>query len=290
MFLYPICTLFAAFLHLSVIGGVPLFAATVAEAPLCVTGVGCVAPALTGAASASSLAAGIDSTVLMMAPYFGTQGANVLTSFDPANYPGEVNPSRDLTNGAALYGAATVTAGAVSKARGIISTVRSAGSTISGLVKDAVGGQKGVFGFGAKASVPSKTAVQELEVDAYKNLKAREVVGDGLEHDHIPSFAAWRTAKEAELGRPLTELETKTLYQNSNAVEVPRDVHIAGPTYGGKNTPAQIQQDAADLCGAVCRDTEALRANLNSRGYDSKLVDETVQKIVERNRNTGVIK
>ena len=143
---------------------------------------------------------------------------------------------------------------------------------------------------GAKGSVPSKTAVQELEVDAYKNLKAREVVGDGLEHDHIPSFAALRTAKEAELGRPLTELETNTLYQKSTAVEVPRDVHIAGPTYGGKNTPAQIQQDAADLCGAVCRDTEALRANLNSRGYDSKLVDETVQKIVERNRNTGVIK
>ena len=132
--------------------------------------------------------------------------------------------------------------------------------------------------------------VQELEVDSYKNLKAREVVGDGLEHDHIPSFAALRTAKEAELGRPLTELETKTLYQNSTAVEVPRDVHIAGPTYGGKNTPAQIQQDAADLCGAVCRDTDALRANLNKRGYDSKLVDETVQKIVERNRTIGVIK
>lgn len=138
--------------------------------------------------------------------------------------------------------------------------------------------------------MPSKTAVQELEVDAYKNLKAREVVGDGLEHDHIPSFAALRTAKEAELGRPLTELETRTLYQNATAVEVPREVHIAGPTYGGKNTPAQIQQDAADLCGAVCRDTDALRANLNKRGYDSRLVDETVQKIVERNRKAGVIK
>ncbi|NBF08438.1 hypothetical protein [Pseudomonas sp. Fl4BN1] len=148
----------------------------------------------------------------------------------------------------------------------------------------------GSGGDAAKATVPSKTAVQELEVDSYKNLKAREVVGDGLEHDYIPSFAALRTAKEAELGRPLTELETKTLYQNSTAVEVPRDVHIAGPTYGGKNTPAQIQQDAADLCGAVCRDTDALRANLNNRGYDSKLVDETVQKIVERNRKAGVIK
>jgi filamentous hemagglutinin len=159
-----------------------------------------------------------------------------------------------------------------------------AGGNLAQLVK-----AEGEIG-GAKATVPSKTEVQELEVDSYKNLKAREVVGDGLEHDHIPSFAALRTAKEAELGRPLTELETKTLYQNSTAVEVPRDVHIAGPTYGGKNTHAQIQQDAADLCGAVCRDTDALRANLNKRGYDSKLVDETVQKIVERNRKAGVIK
>ena len=73
-------------------------------------------------------------------------------------------------------------------------------------------------------------------------------------------------------------------------MEIPRDVHIAGRTYGGKNTREQIQQDAADLCGAVCRDTNALRENLNSRGYDSKLVDETIQKIVDRNRATRVIK
>lgn len=85
-------------------------------------------------------------------------------------------------------------------------------------------------------------------------------------------------------------METKTLYQNATAVEVPRDIHIAGPTYGGKNTPYQIQQDAVDLCGAVYRDTDALRENLNKRGYDSKLVDETIQKMVKRNRKTGVIK
>jgi filamentous hemagglutinin len=79
-------------------------------------------------------------------------------------------------------------------------------------------------------------------------------------------------------------------YQNATAVEVPRDVHVAGPTYGGKNTPAQIKRDADDLCGAVCRDTDALRTNLTNRGYDSKLVEDTVTKIVERNRQIGVIK
>ncbi|MCI4226996.1 hypothetical protein MRO82_21830, partial [Dickeya dianthicola] len=133
-------------------------------------------------------------------------------------------------------------------------------------------------------------AVKPLDVGSYKELKDRAVVGDGLEHDHIPSFAALRTAKENELGRKLTPAEEKTLYQNATAVEVPKDVHRAGPTYGGKNTAAQVQQDALDLCGAVCRDTDALRTNMIERGYEPALVDDAVKKIIDRNRQTGVIK
>ncbi|WP_284070725.1 hemagglutinin repeat-containing protein [Pectobacterium quasiaquaticum] len=133
-------------------------------------------------------------------------------------------------------------------------------------------------------------AVKPLDVGSYKELKDRSVVGDGLEHDHIPSFAALRTAKENELGRKLTPAEEKTLYQNATAVEVPKDVHSAGPTYGGKNTAAQVQQDALDLCGAVCRDTDALRTNMIDRGYEPALVDDAVKKIIDRNRQTGVIK
>ncbi|MFE8049749.1 hypothetical protein [Brenneria goodwinii] len=133
-------------------------------------------------------------------------------------------------------------------------------------------------------------SVKALDVSSYKELKAREVVGDELEHDHIPSFAALKKSKENELGRPLTDAETKNLYQNATAVEVPKDVHAAGPTYKGKNTPAQVQQDAADLCGAVCRDTDSLRSNMLDLGYDPKLVDDAINQIVERNRQTGVIK
>ncbi|WP_445375449.1 hypothetical protein ACSLVK_07330 [Photorhabdus tasmaniensis] len=132
--------------------------------------------------------------------------------------------------------------------------------------------------------------VRALDVSSYKELKSRAKVGDGLEHDHIPSFAALKKAKENELGRPLTKDETKALYQNATAVEIPRDAHKASPTYGGKNTPAQVQKDAMDLCGAVCRDTDALRKNMIERGYDPKLVDDAVKKVIERNRQTGVMK
>ena len=132
--------------------------------------------------------------------------------------------------------------------------------------------------------------VKALDVDSLKVLKKGAVVGDGLEHDHIPSFAALRKAKENELGRKLTPKEENTLYQNATAVEVPKDVHRAGPTYGGKNTPEQVQQDALDLCGAICRDTDALRGNMIERGYDPKQVDDAIKQIIDRNRQTGVIK
>ncbi|KAA5999777.1 MULTISPECIES: VENN motif pre-toxin domain-containing protein, partial [unclassified Pantoea] len=132
--------------------------------------------------------------------------------------------------------------------------------------------------------------VKALDVGSYKELKAREVVGDGLEHDHIPSFAAIKKSKEIELGRPLTEAETKNLYQNSTAVEVPKDVHQAGPTYGGKNKSSQVELDAMNLCGAECRDTDSLRKNMLDKGYDPGLVDDAIQQIKERNRQIGVTK
>ncbi|TDB62472.1 DUF637 domain-containing protein, partial [Photorhabdus khanii] len=134
------------------------------------------------------------------------------------------------------------------------------------------------------------SSVKVLDVGSYKELKAREIVGDGLEHDHIPSYSALRTAKEKELGRKLTPEEDKALYKNSTAVEVPKDVHAAGPTYRGKNTREQVNQDAMDLCGATCRDTDALRNNMLERGYDPKQVDDAIKQIKERNRQMGVIK
>ncbi|MGV7960573.1 hypothetical protein QPK13_05455 [Photorhabdus tasmaniensis] len=115
-------------------------------------------------------------------------------------------------------------------------------------------------------------------------------MGDRVEHDHIPSYAALRTAKEKELGRKLTPEEDKALYQNSTAVEVPKDVHAAGPTYRGKNTREQVNQDAMDLCGAICRDTDSLRKNMLERGYNPKQVDDAIKQIKERNRQIGVIK
>lgn len=65
--------------------------------------------------------------------------------------------------------------------------------------------------------------------------------------DHQPSFAAQVAAKEAALGRSLTPAERAAVKASTPAVASPRPVHQqTSPTYGGRNTPSQIADDAND--------------------------------------------
>jgi filamentous hemagglutinin len=113
-------------------------------------------------------------------------------------------------------------------------------------------------------------------------------VGDALEHDHIPSFASLRAAKEVELDRALTPAEKTSLYNNATAVELPKDVHMDGRTYAGKNTASQVQFDASDLYSASQRDIASLRNNLLNRGYGRSVVEQTMNSIVKRNATLGI--
>ncbi len=133
-----------------------------------------------------------------------------------------------------------------------------------------------------------KDPVKELEVGSYKELKSRAQVGDGLEHDHIPSFAALKKAKENELGRKLTDNEAKTLYNEATVIEVTKDTHKAGRTHSGKNTTEQIAKDAQNLCEAQRCDIDVLRQNLLDRGHSKKAVDDAILKLTERNKDKGI--
>ncbi|MFC6053158.1 hypothetical protein A6M14_12355 [Acinetobacter sp. Ac_877] len=127
-----------------------------------------------------------------------------------------------------------------------------------------------------------------MEVGSYKDLKARAQVGDGLEHDHIPSFAALKKAEEIRLGRKLTDKEAKDLYNDATVIEISKDTHKAGRTHSGKNTSEQIATDASDLCKAQSCDIDVLRKNLMERGHSEKAIDEAFLKIIERNKHRGI--
>jgi len=78
---------------------------------------------------------------------------------------------------------------------------------------------------------------------------------ESLHVDHQPSFAAQVKAEEKRLGRELEPAEKRQLMKQTPAVASPAEVHRkTSPTYGGRNTPAQIDVDSADLDAARSRD------------------------------------
>src|SRR5205807_9564193 len=82
---------------------------------------------------------------------------------------------------------------------------------------------------------------------------------------HQPSHAANVARAEAELGRQLTPQEIEQIRNQGTAVAVPEAWHRAqSPTYGGRNTPAQIQADAANRAAAAARDSQAMIGGANA--------------------------
>lgn len=130
--------------------------------------------------------------------------------------------------------------------------------------------------------------VAELDVGTYGNLTRRGVVGDGLTPDHIPSFAAVRTAIEQRVGRRLTTLELRDLRNDTHCLVICESTHrSASRTYGGRNTASQIAQDARDLGIAAYADTSTLRTHLLRQGLDAGKVDSAIAELHRLNRAAG---
>lgn len=131
-------------------------------------------------------------------------------------------------------------------------------------------------------------AVKALDVGTYSELKKGEQVGDNLEHDHIPSSAALKKAKEKQLGRKLTPQEAREVHERGTAIEVPKEVHSKSDTFRGKNTPDQIDADASNLSAAANRDYTTTRKNLIDYGYSPQKVDAALDKMRQANRKKGI--
>ncbi|WKS98712.1 hemagglutinin repeat-containing protein [Gallibacterium salpingitidis] len=130
--------------------------------------------------------------------------------------------------------------------------------------------------------------VKALDVGSYKDLKRRSVVGDNLDLDHIPSFAALKKAKENELGRKLSPKEEKILRDEATTVAVPKDIHLNSRTFGGNNTRKQIIDDANNLCLAQQCDLNKMRNSLIEKGYKTKDIDNVINEIIKNNHERGI--
>ncbi len=129
-------------------------------------------------------------------------------------------------------------------------------------------------------SKSAKCAVAEFEVGTYKELKDKEVVGDEMEHDHIPSFAATKAATEEKLKRKLTKAEALNLKNNTLTVELKRPRHKRGRTFGGKNKKAQIEADAKNLGAAAKRDIDTHLDNAKEDLKNKAITQQEYNKLV----------
>jgi hypothetical protein len=149
----------------------------------------------------------------------------------------------------------------------------------------------------AKTGKLTELEVAEYQVTKTQGKGARGVTGDKLTGDHIPSRAAlFENALEAEkakLGRDLTAVEKKLLNKRINdegiTVVLKDTTHAElSRTYAGRNTAAQIAEDAKDLGKAFGKDAEAILKGLYD---DRKLTNEVVGAYLEayrRNVRKGV--
>ncbi|MCW4820628.1 S-type pyocin domain-containing protein [Enterobacter chengduensis] len=133
----------------------------------------------------------------------------------------------------------------------------------------------------------SKPPVEFLEVELYSDFKCRSRQGI-YEADHMPSAAAVRSALLRENPR-LSKKLVDEMAQNVAAIVVPKEIHQKlSETYGGRNSPVQIELDSKNLRAAVDRNLDAIRPALKANGATETQIEAAKAKMHELNRNVGL--
>jgi hypothetical protein len=123
--------------------------------------------------------------------------------------------------------------------------------------------------------------VRPMDVNTYWNLGKLAVVGDKLEHDHIPSWAA------VELFLKNKGIAySKDAYNNATAMEVFEDLHRNGRTHLAKNKTIR-EGDALDLRIATFKDLATHLYSLSIGNYPQGSIAHFLQSAIvvyQRNR------
>ena len=135
-----------------------------------------------------------------------------------------------------------------------------------------------------------RASVEELDVDLKggSSRRLKDVVGDGLERDHWPSFAAIEAALVKRIGGPLDPKVQRFLYENTNTIAIDEALHKLRRTTGGRNSPAQVAADAGDLRAAFEADAQDFRRLGLEYGLTLEEVDETIEAMRSVNDELGI--
>ncbi|MCC8373734.1 MULTISPECIES: S-type pyocin domain-containing protein [Photorhabdus] len=134
----------------------------------------------------------------------------------------------------------------------------------------------------------SKPPVKLFEVDLYRNFAGR--LRNGTHADHMPSAAAIR-ANLMKLYPNASPTKLNEANKDAAAIIIPAEVHQKiSATYGGRNTPYQIEQDSRDLRAAVDRDFDTITPALKDYGATEMQLKDARAKIHKLNEEQGVYK
>jgi len=133
--------------------------------------------------------------------------------------------------------------------------------------------------------------VREFDARRYHETTSQSVgkVGDGLTGDHIPSRAA--LVERFKLDNPGKPVPEDLINRDGVTVVLQGTDHATlSRTYAGRNTAAQILDDARDLAGAFGRDAEAILSGLQRDGRLTMEVVGAYQQAYRVNVMQGVFK
>ncbi|MGV3345560.1 S-type pyocin domain-containing protein [Enterobacteriaceae bacterium LUAb1] len=135
----------------------------------------------------------------------------------------------------------------------------------------------------------SKPPVEFLEVELYSDFVRRSRQGI-YEADHIPS----RAAVEVYLSELYPELAPKDISKLTDdvaAIVIPKEVHQKlSETYGGRNTPAQIELDSRNLRAAVDSNLDTIKPALKGHGASEVQIEAARAKMHKLNSKMGLYK
>lgn len=135
----------------------------------------------------------------------------------------------------------------------------------------------------------SKPPLHFMEVELYSDFMRRSRQGK-YEADHMPSAAAVRVALLRENPR-LSKNMVDKMAQDVAAIVVPKEVHQKlSDTYGGRNTPAQIELDSMNLRAAADRNLDSIKPALKENGATEAQIEASRAKMHELNRKIGLYK
>ena len=135
----------------------------------------------------------------------------------------------------------------------------------------------------------SKPPVEFLEVELYSDFKRCSRQG-AYEADHMPS----RAAVETYLTEKYKIIDEDDLHKVSDrvaAIVIPKEVHQQlSETYGGRNTPAQIELDSKNLRAALDRNLDTIKPALKEYGATETQIEEARIKMHKLNSEEGLYK